>query len=148
MNKADSELKAQLLAEQVRDTMLATDAATAMMGLQVTAVAPGGASVTMTVRPDMLNGFGICQGGLVTMLADTAFAYACNAYNEVTVASGFDVNLLAPSHAGDLLTATAAVVSQAGRVGLYDVDVVNQAGVCVATFRGRSYRLKGKPVVA
>ena len=61
---------------------------------EVTAIAPGHASVTMTVRADMLNGFGICQGGLITTLADMAFAYACNSYNELTVASGFDVDLL------------------------------------------------------
>ncbi|MDH5540159.1 MAG: hydroxyphenylacetyl-CoA thioesterase PaaI [Rhizobacter sp.] len=148
MDKAVSDLTAQALAEQVRDSMLATDAAARLLGLQVTAVSPTGATVTMTVRADMLNGFGICQGGLVTTLADTAFAYACNACNEMTVASGFDVNLLAPSRAGDVLTATASGVSQSGRVGLYDVDVRNQVGMRVASFRGRSYRLKGKPVVA
>jgi acyl-CoA thioesterase len=147
MNDAISTQAAQALAEQVRDTMLLTDASAKMMGMQVLAVSPGHATVTMTVRTDMLNGFGVCQGGLVTTLADMAFAYACNSYNEATVASGFDVNLLAPSRAGDVLTATAGVVSQAGRVGLYDVEVRNQSDVRVAAFRGRSYRLKGKPVV-
>ena len=148
MKKDDSDGAAQALAERVRDTMLATDGAARWLGMAVTAVAPGRATVTMTVRPEMLNGFGICQGGLVTTLADMAFAYACNSYNEATVASGFDVNLLAPSHAGDVLTASAAVVSQAGRVGLYDVDVHNQSGTRVAAFRGRSYRLRGKPVAS
>lgn len=138
----------QSLAERVRDRMFTKDAAAQALGMRVTAISPGHASVEMTVRADMLNGFGICQGGLITTLADMAFAYACNSYNELTVASGFDVDLLAPGQLGDTLAAHAAVVSQAGRLGLYDVAVHNQAGERVAVFRGRSYRIKGKPVVA
>ena len=139
---------AQTIAERVRDSMFRTDAAAHALGMRVLTISPGHASVSMTVRADMLNGFGICQGGLITTLADMAFAYACNSYNEMTVASGFDVDLLAPARTGDELLARAGVVSQAGRLGLYDVDVRNQAGERVAVFRGRSYRLKGKPVVA
>ena len=138
---------AQTTAERVRDGMFATDAAAHTLGMRVLSISPGHASVAMTVRADMLNGFGICQGGLITTLADMAFAYACNSYNELTVASGFDVDLLAPARTGDELIARAGVVSQAGRLGLYDVDVRNQAGERVAVFRGRSYRIKGKPVV-
>ena len=74
--------------------------------MQVLAVGPGSATLTMTVRDDMLNGHDICHGGLITTLADSAFAFACNAYNEVTVASGFDVNLLAAARLGDVLTAS------------------------------------------
>jgi acyl-CoA thioesterase len=103
--------------------------------------------VSMTVRPDMLNGFGICHGGLVATLADTAFAYACNAQGELTVASGFSIDLLAPAHVGDVLTATARELSRSGRTGLYDIDVENQRGERVAAFRGRSYTMKGRPVV-
>jgi acyl-CoA thioesterase len=139
--------EAQALAERVRDGMFRTDAAAHALDMRVMSISPGHASVAMTVRADMLNGFGICQGGLVTTLADMAFAYACNSYNEWTVASGFDVDLLAPARLGDELLARAGVVSQAGRMGLYDVDVRNQSGERVAVFRGRSYRLKGKPVV-
>lgn len=138
----------QRLAEQVRDAMYAKDAAAHALGMTVGAVGPGHATVTMTVRPDMLNGFGICQGGLVTTLADMAFAYACNSYNELTVASGFDVDLLAASQAGDVLTAAGRVVSQGARMGLYDIEVHNQKGERVAVFRGRSYRMKGRQVVA
>jgi acyl-CoA thioesterase len=140
--------EAQALAERVRDGMLRTDAAAHALGMRVMSISPGHASVAMTVRADMLNGFGICQGGLITTLADMAFAYACNSYNELTVASGFDVDLLSPARQGDELLARAGVVSQAGRMGLYDVDVRNQVGERVAVFRGRSYRLKGKPVVS
>jgi acyl-CoA thioesterase len=142
------EIDAQALAERVRDAMVAKDRAAQALGMAVTSIAPGRATVTMTVRADMLNGFGLCQGGLVTTLADTAFAYACNSFNELTVASGFDVDLLAPGREGDVLTAAGRVVSQGSRMGLYDIQVHNQAGELVAVFRGRSYRMKGKPVVA
>ena len=123
------------------------DRASQALGMQVLAVGPGSATVTMTVREDMLNGHDICHGGLVTMLADSAFAYACNAYNEVTVASGFDVNLIAAAHRGDVLTAVVTEVAKACRTGVYDVTVINQRGEPLAAFRGRSYTMKGKPLV-
>jgi acyl-CoA thioesterase len=102
----------------------------------------------MTVRRDMLNGHQTCHGGMIATLADSAFAFACNSYNELTVASGFSVDLLAPAREGDVLTATASEMSKAGRTGVYDVEVRNQRGERIAIFRGRSYTLKGKPVVA
>ena len=139
---------AQHLAEKVRDSMFATDKAAHALGMEVASISPGHASVTMTVREDMLNGFGICQGGLVATLADMAFAYACNSYNELTVASGFDVDLLGPGNLGDQLTASARVVSQGSRMGIYDIEVTNQGGERIAVFRGRSYRMKGKQVVS
>lgn len=140
-------MDAQQLAEQVRDKLFATDRAAHALGMEVAAVGPGSAAVTMTVRTDMLNGFGICQGGLIATLADTAFAYACNSYNEMTVAAGFDVDLLGPGREGDRLTAAAKVVSQGARTGVYDIEVTNHHGERIAVFRGRSYRMKGKPVV-
>jgi acyl-CoA thioesterase len=95
----------------------------------------------------MLNGFGIAHGGLVTTLADSAFAFACNSHNEVTVASGFSVDLLAPGREGDVLTARAEESNRAGRTGVYDIVVTNQRSERVALFRGRSYTMKGKPVL-
>jgi acyl-CoA thioesterase len=145
--KDASYTEAQKLAERVRDTMFATDKASHGLGLEISEISPGHASVTMTVREDMLNGFGICQGGLIATLADTAFAYACNSYNELTVASGFDVDLLGPAKPGDRLTASGRVVSQGSRMGVYDIEVTNQSGERIAVFRGRSYRMKGKQVV-
>lgn len=138
---------AQNQAEQVRDAMWAGDKAAHMLGMQVLAIAPGTATLAMVVREDMLNGHAICHGGLITTLADTAFAYACNSYNEITVASGFTVDLLAPGRLGDVLTATCREVSKAGRTGVYDVEVHNQAGLRIAVFRGRSHTARGKPVV-
>lgn len=135
------------IAAAVREAMLKDDHATRALGIRIEAVGPGTCTATMTVRQDMLNGHAICHGGLVTTLADSAFAFACNAYNEVTVASGFDVNLLAASHLGDVLTAQAVEVAKSGRVGVYDITVTNQRGQTVAAVRGRSYTMKGKPVV-
>ncbi|MEK8029215.1 hydroxyphenylacetyl-CoA thioesterase PaaI [Ideonella sp. DXS29W] len=140
-------LTPQRLAEAVRDAMWRDDRASKALGMQVLAIGPGTATLTMTVRDDMLNGHDICHGGLITTLADSAFAFACNAYNEVTVASGFDVNLVAAARLGDVLTAEATEVNKAGRTGVYDIQVSNQRGERVAVFRGRSYTLKGKTVV-
>lgn len=137
----------QQIAEATRDAMWRDDRASRALGMEILAVGPGTATLAMTVRDDMLNGHDICHGGLVTTLADSAFAFACNAYNEVTVASGFDVNLLQAARRGDRLTAVAREVSKSGRTGVYDIAVTNQRGEPVAAFRGRSYTLKGKPLV-
>lgn len=140
-------MDAQTIAEATRDAMWQDDRASKALGMQVLAVGPGSATLAMTVRDDMLNGHDICHGGLIATLADSAFAFACNAYNEVTVASGFDVNLLASARRGDVLTAVAVEVSKAGRTGVYDIAVANQRGEAVAAFRGRSYTMKGHAVV-
>jgi len=137
----------QQIAEASRDAMWRDDRASRMLGMQVVAIGPGSATLTMTVREDMLNGHDICHGGLVTTLADSAFAFACNAYNEVSVAAGFDVNLVAPAHLGDVLTARAHEKAKSGRTGVYDIEVDNQRGQRIAVFRGRSYTIKGKPLV-
>ncbi|MFM2068436.1 MAG: hypothetical protein RLZZ584_3345 [Pseudomonadota bacterium] len=140
-------LTPQQIAEGVRAGMYANDRAIQALGMAITEIAPGRATVTMTVRPDMLNGFAIIHGGFVATLADTAFAYACNSYNEMTVASGFSIDLMAPAHEGDVLTAVAHEVQQAGRTGVYDVVVSKQNGQQIGVFRGRSYRMKGRQTV-
>jgi acyl-CoA thioesterase len=145
---ATAAMSAQAVAEAVRDAMWAKDRASKGLGMAVLAVGPGSATLSMTVREDMLNGHDICHGGFITTLADSAFAFACNAHNEVTVASGFDVNLLAAARLGDVLTAVATELSKAGRTGVYDISVRNQHGQAVAAFRGRSYSMKGQAVVA
>ena len=127
--------------------MWADDVASRALGMELRELAAGHAVVAMPVRPDMVNGHDLCHGGLVATLADTAFAYACNAYNEITVASGFDINLVAGGRLGDRLTASAVEVAKSGRTGVYDVTVDNQRGERVAAFRGRSYTMKGKPLV-
>ena len=142
-----TETNPQQLAERVRDALLADDHASQMLGLQVVDVGPGRAVMRMTVRLDMLNGHAICHGGLIATLADSTFAFACNSYNELSVASGFSIDLLAPGRLGDVLTATCTEVAKGGRTGLYDSEVCNQRGERIALFRGRSYTARGKPVV-
>lgn len=141
------DLSAQQLAERVRDRMYASDFATQMLDIVIVKVGPGTAHARMTVRRDMLNGFAICHGGLITTLADTAFAYACNACNEVTVASGLGIDFIAPAREGDVLDAVCQAQSASGRTGVYDVAISNQRGERVALFRGRAYRLRDKPVI-
>jgi acyl-CoA thioesterase len=137
----------QQTAEASRDAMWANDRACKALGMQVTAVGPGTATLTMVVREDMLNGHDLCHGGLIATLADSAFAYACNAYNEVTVASGFDIHLMGGARLSDVLTASATELSKGGRTGVYDIVVTNQRDEQIAAFRGRSYTMKGKPLV-
>lgn len=137
----------QAVANAVRDVMLADDAASRGLGMQVDAIGPGFARLLMTVRPDMLNGFRICHGGFITTLADSAFAFACNSYNELTVASGIVVDFLAPAHEGDRLMAECHELARTGRTGVYDVVVTDQNGRSIVVMRGRSHTMKGKPVV-
>lgn len=118
--------------------MMARDRASAALGMTVAHDEPGRAVVSMTVREDMLNGFGITHGGLVFALADTAFAIACNEDDRVTVAQGADIAFLRSTTAGDTLTATAVRRARRGRSGLYDITVTDQAGEVVAEVRGRS----------
>lgn len=120
------------------ERMLRDDYASQGWGIEVIKAEPGDAIVTMTVRRDMLNGFGITHGGMVFAMADTAFAIACNETDAVTVASGADITFLKPTREGDVLTAHARRVALSGRSGIYDITVTNQAGEAVAEFRGRS----------
>jgi acyl-CoA thioesterase len=100
----------------------------------------------MPVTDEMLNGHGICHGGYVFTLADTAFAFACNTYDERTVAAGADITYLEPVRAGSELRAIATERARRGRSGLYDVTVRTATGVTVAEFRGRSRSL-GEPML-
>ncbi|MBX3088451.1 MAG: hydroxyphenylacetyl-CoA thioesterase PaaI [Cryobacterium sp.] len=128
------------------ETMLRDDrASTELLGMEVLEMEQGRAVVSMLVRPDMLNGHAITHGGLVFTLADTAFAMACNTEGSVTVSSGAEIVFYAPSHAGDLLTATAVMRSQRGRNGICDVEVRNEAGI-VAEFRGHSRTVPAEKV--
>ncbi len=137
---------AQRIAERVRDVMRRDDHASRALGIDIIAVGPGSSRATMTVRQDMLNGFAICHGGLITALADSAFAFACNAYNDVTVAAGVSIDFLAPARIGDRLEAECRERALGGRTGIYDVTVRNQHGQEIALFRGRSHRLTGRTV--
>ena len=142
-----SSLSPQHIADTVSKAMLAKDRVAQDLNIQLLAVVAGSATMTMTVQERMLNGFAICHGGYITLLADTAFAYACNSYNDVTVASSLGIEFIVAVQGGDVLTAVATEVSLAGRTGLYDIEISNQHGKRVAVMRGRSYRLKDKKMV-
>lgn len=132
------------LAQEAAQAMWSRDHAAQALGMALAEVKPGSARLTMQVRQDMVNGHAICHGGMLFALADTAFAYACNSYNRVTVASACHIDFLAPGHLGDTLVAEAVERSQSGRTGVYDVTVSTDAGKTVALFRGKSYRLQGE----
>jgi len=130
----------ELLARRCAEVMWADDVAVKALGMTIEEIGPGRSVVSMTVRDDMTNGWGMAHGGLVASLADTAFAYACNSHGEVTVAAGFDIDFLEPGRVGERLVAAATERVRRGRSGLYDVTVTSGDRV-VAEFRGRSRSL-------
>ncbi|HET9389809.1 MAG TPA: hydroxyphenylacetyl-CoA thioesterase PaaI [Steroidobacteraceae bacterium] len=141
---ADTTDPAQELAERAARAMFSRDRAAQMLGMRVARIEPGRAEVVMRVLPEMINGHHVCHGGLVFSLADTAFAYACNSYNESTVAAAGSIDFLAPARAGDELTAAAHELWRTRRNGLYEITVTNQRGERIALFRGRSHCIGGQ----
>ena len=131
------------LAKRCAEAMYAGDRASQALGMRLEAVAPGEARMSMTLRPDMTNGHGTGHGGLIFTLADSTFAFACNTYNQVTVAESCQITFVSPAREGDRLTATAQEVVRQGRNGLYDVRVINQDGQVIAEFRGKSRTTAG-----
>ena len=127
------------------ETMMANDAASRALGIELIDQDEGRAVTRMTVRGDMVNGHAMAHGGLIFTLADTAFACACNSHGPVTVAAGADITFVRPVRAGDVLTAYARERARFGRSGIYDVTVVRD-GEVVAEFRGRSREIgPGRP---
>ncbi|SMX46778.1 hydroxyphenylacetyl-CoA thioesterase PaaI [Maliponia aquimaris] len=124
--------------------MWAGDAASQHMGMTIDEIAPGRAVLSMQVQPHHLNGHGICHGGFIFTLADSAFAFACNSYNQLTVAQENQITFLAPGRAGERLTATALEQVRAGRSGVYDVTVTGDDGRTVALMRGLSRSVRGQ----
>jgi acyl-CoA thioesterase len=133
----DAAETALVRARRQAERMWQGDAASRGLGIELGPVGPGRATASMTVRPDMVNGHGSCHGGYLFLLADTAFAFACNTHGPAVVAAGADVTFLAPALEGDELVATAVERVRAGRSGLYDVTVRRGDDV-VLEFRGRS----------
>lgn len=130
----------QEVAAKAAAAMWADDAASQALGMTLDEVGPGSARMTMRVRDDMVNGHAICHGGFVFALADSAFAFACNSYNRVTVAQGCDIVFVAPARLDDVLTAEAVERARYGRNGICDVTV-RAGGRLIAEFRGRSREL-------
>jgi acyl-CoA thioesterase len=139
-----ADITAQQRAERAAQHMWAKDAASQALGMQISAVSPGEAVLTMRVRADMLNGHGICHGGFIFSLADSAFAFACNSYNQLVVAQENTITYLAPGQPDELLTAKAVEQTRTGRSGVYDVTVTGEDGRIVALFRGLSRQITGQ----
>lgn len=136
----------QHMAELTAAAMFASDAATRGLNMEVTHVAEGTATLSMLIKPNMLNGHKTCHGGYLFTLADSAFAFACNSRNHVTVAAGCSIEFLSPGREGDVITATATEQSLNGRTGIYDARLTNQHGQVIALFRGKSHRLNAEVV--
>ena len=138
-----TEGSAREVARGAAAAMWRDDRACQALGMELLSVDLGSSEMAMMVQEDMVNGHGICHGGYIFTLADSAFAYACNSRNLVTVAAGARIDFLRPAKLHDRLIACAKVVHQGGRAGVYDVAVVDDAGNTVARFRGNSVTVGG-----
>ncbi len=137
-------MKEQSTAERASRALYDGDRASQMLGMEIESCAPGRATVSMTVRADMVNGHRICHGGLLFALADSAFAFACNSHGNNTVAAGAAIEFLAPAREGDRLRAIATERWRAGKSGIYEIEVRNQRDETIALFRGRSHQVAGR----
>ncbi|HEY0746579.1 MAG TPA: hydroxyphenylacetyl-CoA thioesterase PaaI [Steroidobacteraceae bacterium] len=130
------------MAQSAVEALYRTDRASQSLGVEILEVAPGRVRIAMTVRPDMVNGHGLCHGGIIFAFADSAFAFACNSRGEPMVAAGASIEFLAPTLSGERITAAATEVTRTARHGIYDVSVSTASGETVAQFRGRCSRLR------
>lgn len=133
-------LSPEMLAQRVVDGMMAQDAFSKWLGVEVLAVGPGTATIRMTVRPEMCNGFFVCHGGVTFAFADSAFAFACNTQGNLAVSIENSITYPAAVRTGDVLTAVAKETASSNRILYYQVDVTNGKGAVVGLFRGTAYR--------
>lgn len=138
-----SEMTPEEVAEASAKAMWNGDSASQRLNMRLDHIAPGEATLSMTITAEMSNGHGNCHGGYLFTLADSAFAFACNSYNQVAVAQHCSITYLMPGRIGDRLTATAKEISRRGRSGIYDIRLTNQSGDHIAEFRGHSRTVKG-----
>lgn len=138
----ERDIDPDLLAVKCANALFDRDPASRMLGMEIEFANAGGCAVRMTVRDDMLNGHGTCHGGFIYSLADSAFAFACNARNVTNVALDCAIDYLAPAKAGDVLIALARVAHRSRKTSLVEVAITNESGTDIARFRGRSYQLK------
>ncbi len=137
------DLSPQALAEACAEAMWSNDSTSQRLGMTIERIAPGEATLALEVTEFMLNGHGLAHGGFIFTLADSAFAFACNGYNQRTVGHQAAITYMAPARLGDRLTAVAREIHRAGRNGVYDVRITNQDGAQIAEFRGHSRTVKG-----
>jgi acyl-CoA thioesterase len=130
----------EAVAERVVRSMIERDAFSRWLGIEVVEIAPRRSICRLTVREEMVNGFGVTHGGIAFSLADSAFAFACNTSGTVTVSIENSITYPAPVQVGDVLTAVAREDASSGRLGYYSADVTNQRGEVVALFRGTAFR--------
>lgn len=135
------------LARACADAMWKEDDATKGLGMEILRIKAGEAVLTMAIQPHMVNGHGIAHGGFIFLLADSAFAFACNSHNEKAVAAQCNISFILPGKLGDRLTATAREISRTGRSGIYDVRVTVD-DVAIAELRGHSRTIGGAWVPA
>jgi acyl-CoA thioesterase len=133
----------QHMAERSAAAMWAEDHASRGLGMTIVAMAPGVARLSMSITAAMVNGHGLCHGGFIFTLADSAFAFACNSRNQRQVAQHCQISFLAPGRLGMTLTAEARERHRAQRSGIYDVTVTDEAGATIAEFRGHSRTIAG-----
>ncbi len=138
-----TELTAQQRAEKAAQAMWTGDRASQWLGMTLDEIAPGVAVTSMIVAENHLNGHKICHGGYIFTLADSAFAFACNSYNQMAVAQHNTISFIAPGKLGETLTARASETNRTGRSGIYDVTVTGEGGRVIAEFRGCSRTIKG-----
>jgi acyl-CoA thioesterase len=136
-------MTAQELAEACARAMWAEDQASAGLGMSIARIGPGECDMAMRVEPRMVNGHGICHGGFIFALADSAFAFACNSFNRRAVAQSNTITYLRPAKLHDTLTARAVQTQSSGRSGITDVTVTDQDGRAIAVFRGLSRIIEG-----
>ncbi len=134
-----------LKAKQVVDHMMKNDLFSQWLGIEVLEIREGYSKIKMTVRPEMINGFGIVHGGVAFSLADSAFAFACNNRNNLSVALDTSINFTKPVHVDDILTAEAREIHNGRSTGLYHINITNQREHVVAVFKGTCFRT-GKPL--
>ncbi|MDG1936675.1 MAG: hydroxyphenylacetyl-CoA thioesterase PaaI [Paracoccaceae bacterium] len=125
------------------EAMWKNDRSSQWFGMQIEDADEGSATLSLVVQKHHTNGHGMCHGGVTFMLADSAFAFACNSRNQASVAQHNSITYIAPANLGDTLTATAREVSLVGKSGIYDVNVSNQDNLNIAEFRGSSRSIRG-----
>ena len=133
-------------AENVVAHMLEHDLFSQWLGISIIEIREGYSKIKMTVRPEMINGFGIVHGGIAFSFADSAFAFACNNRNNLSVALDTSINFIKPVHVGDVLIGEATEIHNGRTTGLYHISISNQHNHVVALFKGTCFRT-GKPLV-
>jgi acyl-CoA thioesterase len=125
---------------QVVEKMMKDDLFSQWLEIKVLEIKEGYSKISMTIRKEMVNGFGIAHGGIAFSLADSAFAFACNNRNNLSVALDTAINFTKPVHVGDQLTAEAKEIHNGKSTGLYHISITNQANHVVAFFKGTCFR--------